>query len=144
MNSRPTGERPQIFLAEDNAGDVVLIREALTGLKGPHDLIVVDDGEKAIEYIECIDQEESLPCFSLLLLDLNLPKRTGIEVLQRLRQSPRCGDIPVVILTCLDAPKDREAARQLAADYYFRKPSDFNEFMKIREIVNSLLERHPA
>jgi CheY-like chemotaxis protein len=68
-----------------------------------------------------------------LLLDLNLPRRTGTEVLRRLRQSPRCGHIPVVILTSSDAPKDREYANRLAADSYFRKPSDLKEFMKIRD-----------
>ena len=139
MNSRPRDERIQILLAEDNTGDVVLIREAFKGLKRSHDLLVVQDGEKAIDLIDRIDQQESVPCPSLLLLDLNLPRRSGTEVLRRLRQSPKCGGIPVVILTSSDAPKDRESAEQFAVDCYFRKPSNLNEFMKIREIVNRIL-----
>ncbi len=144
MNSRPAGEQAQILLAEDNFADVVLIREAFKGLKHAHSLLVVEDGEKAIDLVERIDQQESIPCPSLLLLDLNLPRRTGIEVLRRLRQSPRCGHIPVVILTSSDAPKDREYANRLAADSYFRKPSDLQEFMKIREIVERLLGQQPS
>ena len=95
--------------------------------------------KKPLTLIERIDHQESVPRPSLLLLDLNLPRRSGTEVLQRLRQSPTCGNIPVVILTSSDAPKDRESAEQLAADCYFRKPSDLNEFLKIREIVDGLL-----
>ena len=144
MNSRPAGEQAQILLVEDNFADVVLIREAFKGLNRAHSLLVVEDGEKAIDLIERIDQQESIPCPSLLLLDLNLPRRTGTEVLRRLRQSPRCGHIPVVILTSSDAPKDREYANRLAADSYFRKPSDLNEFMKIREIVERLLGQQPS
>jgi CheY-like chemotaxis protein len=140
MTPHPAGERVQILLAEDNGADVVLIREALKGLKRGHDLVVVQDGEKAIDLIERIDQQELAPCPSLLLLDLNLPRRSGTEVLQRLRQSPKCGGIPVIVLTSSEAPRDRESAKQLRADCYFRKPSDLTEFMKIREVVEALLD----
>jgi chemotaxis family two-component system response regulator Rcp1 len=91
MNSQPAAEPIQIFLAEDNVADVVLIREAFKGLKCAHNLLVVQDGEKAIQFIERIDQEESVPCRSLLLLDLTLPRRSGTEVLRRLRQGPKRG-----------------------------------------------------
>ncbi|SRR5260370_28186018 len=91
MNSQPAAEPIQIFLAEDNVADVVLIREAFKRQKCAHNLLVVQDGEKAIQFIERIDQEESVACPSLLLLDLNLPRRSGTEVLRRLRQSPKCG-----------------------------------------------------
>ena len=142
MTPHPAGERVQILLAEDNGADVVLIREALKGLKRGHDLVVVPDGEKAMDLIERIDQQELAPCPSLLLLDLNLPRRSGTEVLQRLRQSPKCCGIPVVILTSSEAPRDKESAKQLRADFYFRKPSDLTEFMKIREVVEALLDSH--
>ncbi len=140
MNPKPAGERVQILLAEDNAPDVVLIREAFKGLKRAYDLVVVQDGEKAMDFIERIDQQQLVPCPSLLLLDLNLPRRSGTEVLQRLRQSPKCCGIPVVILTSSDAPRDRASANHLGADCYFRKPSDLAEFMKIREVVDALLD----
>jgi len=142
MTPHPAGERVQIILAEDNGADIVLIREALKGLKRGHDLVVVSDGEKAIDLIERIDQQEPASCPSLLLLDLNLPRRSGTEVLQKLRQSPRCCDIPVVILTSSEAPRDIESAKQLRADVYFRKPSDLTAFMKIREVVEALLDSH--
>jgi CheY-like chemotaxis protein len=111
-------------------------------LKRGHDLVVVSDGEKAIDLIERIDQQELAPCPSLLLLDLNLPRRSGTEVLQKLRQSPKCCDIPVVILTSSEAPKDIESAKHLRADVYFRKPSDLTAFMKIRDVVEALLDSH--
>jgi CheY-like chemotaxis protein len=142
MNPKPAGERVQILLAEDNAPDVVLIREAFKGLKRAYDLVVVQDGETALDFIERIDQQQLVPCPSLLLLDLNLPRRSGTEVLQRLRQSPKCCGIPVVILTSSDAPRDRASANHLRADCYFRKPSDLAEFMKIREVVDALLDSH--
>jgi CheY-like chemotaxis protein len=74
-----------------------------------------------------------------MLLDLNLPKKTGTQVLERLRKSSRCGGIPVIVMTSSDSPKDKEQTTSLGANQYFRKPSKLEEFMKLSEIVREVL-----
>lgn len=129
----------QIVLVEDAAADVFLVREAL--LLGGLDfsLRVLDDGEKAIEFIEKVEEDHTEECPHLVLLDLNLPKKSGTQVLERMRQSQRCGRVPVIVLTSSDSPKDKEQTALLGANQYFRKPSKLAEFMRLGEIVRDLL-----
>ena len=131
----------QIVLVEDAEPDVFLVREALESGGVDFSLRVFDDGEKAVEFIDKVDTGETTPCPHLLLLDLNLPKRSGAQVLQHMRQSHRLRDVPVVILTSSDSPRDKEQTAQLGATRYFRKPSRLAEFMRLGEIVRELLER---
>ena len=131
----------EILLAEDAEPDVFLVREALTLGGLDFTLKVFEDGEKAVEFIEEVDRDENVPRPQLLLLDLNLPKKTGAEILERVRKSPRLGRLPVVILTSSDSPKDREQTARLGATHYFRKPSRLAEFMQLGDIVRDLLER---
>lgn len=134
--------RAQILVAEDNVPDVFLVREALALSEVEHDLHVVEDGEEALRFIERADfGNGDAPIPALLLLDLNLPKRTGDEILVGLRQSRTCRDIPVIIMTSSDSPKDREEAARLGAVAYFRKPSDLEEFLKLGELVRDILEK---
>jgi CheY-like chemotaxis protein len=129
-----------IMLAEDNPGDVYLVREALQ-LKGLEvHLITVDDGEKALQYLDLVDSSDATARPQLLLLDLNLPKRSGDEILERLRSSPRCGGIPVVILTSSESPKDKADVARLGADVFFHKPANLDDFMKLGEVVQTMLE----
>lgn len=93
----------------------------------------------AIDFIERADVDKNAPCPTLLLLDLNLPRHSGDEVLQRLRRSSRCGNIPVVVLTSSDAPQDRLRAAALGANSCFLKPSDLTEFMKLGQVVAKLI-----
>ena len=131
----------QILLAEDNPADVALVREALNKQKIDCDLIVIDDGEQAIAFINRIDADRKSPCPALLLLDLHLPRRGGEEILKNLRASERCGQTPVVILSSSDSPKDRENAEKNAALHYFRKPSTLSEFMELGVIVKQVIDR---
>jgi DNA-binding response OmpR family regulator len=101
---------------------------------------VVYDGEKAIRFIENAEKDESAPCPKLLLLDLNLPRKNGIEILERLRRSDKCGNIPVIVVTSSDSQQDRDDAARLGATRYFRKPHDFDEFVKLGEVVRQVLE----
>ena len=140
--SQPTiTKTPVILLIEDSSADVYLVRESLTKHLKEFELQVVNDGEKAFKLIEAADLDTSMPCPSLMLLDLNLPKRSGQEILQRLRQSPRCGHVPVVILTSSDSPADRAETAKLGATAYFRKPPDLEEFMQIGMVVERVLDR---
>jgi chemotaxis family two-component system response regulator Rcp1 len=128
-----------ILLVEDNAADVHLVRESLALHKVGNELTVLKDGAKAIHYIEAIDRSD-VACPKLVVLDLNLPKTSGRDVLKRIRQSPRCAQIPVVILSSSGAHKDREDARILGATQYIKKSSDLSKFMEIGAVLKALLE----
>jgi CheY-like chemotaxis protein len=129
----------RIVLVEDAEPDIFLVREALERGGLNFDLDVLEDGEKAMDYIDKVDRGETGCCPHLFLLDLNLPKKSGAQVLERMRRSQRCGQIPVLVLTSSDSPKDKEQTAQLGATQYFRKPSRLAEFMRLGEIVRGLL-----
>ncbi len=131
--------RHHILVVEDNKSDVFLLREAIQAAGVPADLHVASDGEQAFDFINQTDVNESEPGPSLVLLDLNLPKRTGIEVLEHLKQSPKCRDTRVLIVTSSDSEQDRANTAKLGVDGYFRKPSGYDAFMKIGEVVKNLL-----
>lgn len=100
---------------------------------------VADDGEKAVDFFEAAAQDPEAPCPDLVILDMNLPKYKGGEVLRRMRSSARCADAPVLIVTSSDSSNDREDMRRLGADDYFRKPSDLSEYMQLGQRVRALL-----
>jgi chemotaxis family two-component system response regulator Rcp1 len=77
----------------------------------------------------------------VVILDINLPKRTGAEVLKHMRASRRCSRTQVIAVTTSDSPHDREQMAQLGADGYFRKPSGFDEFMKLGDLMKTILSR---
>jgi CheY-like chemotaxis protein len=129
----------QILLAEDNPADVLLVREALSQQNIECELVVLRDGEQAMALITRLDTDRKLPCPSLLLLDLHLPGKDGLEILKCLRTSERCGQLPVVILTSSDSPQDRANAEKNAALHYFRKPSTQPEFMELGAIVKQII-----
>ena len=130
-----------ILLAEDNPADVFLVGEALKA----HGLIVsmqvAFDGEQAISFIDAADRNESAPGLDIALVDLNLPKKTGVEVLARLRRSTKSANIPVAVISSSPRSADPVTLAGLHADYYFTKPSDYNQFMVLGEVVKKLLKR---
>jgi two-component system, chemotaxis family, response regulator Rcp1 len=136
-----SGVRFHIVLVEDAEPDVLLVREALEQSGLDFELQVFDDGEQGVDFIEKMDRNASLHRPHLFLLDLNLPKKTGGQILERVRQSPTCGQVPVVILTSSDSQKDKAQAAFLNATGYFRKPSKLDEFMKLGPYVRDLLYR---
>jgi CheY-like chemotaxis protein len=129
-----TGDRTvtRILLAEDNPADVYLLREALAANDGAGiELIVVSDGEQAIDYLSSPGQDGRPRVLDLVVLDLNLPKSDGGEVLESIRQDPNYRAVPVIILTSSDSPSDRETAQRLGANCYLTKPSDLDAFMAL-------------
>lgn len=134
-NSAP----PLIVLVEDSPADTYIVRQSLQKHLPAFELRVMDDGEKAFQFVEATDTDSGLPCPHLMILDLNLPKRSGHEILQRLRNSSRCKRMPVMIVTSSDSPADRAETARLGATAYFCKPCNLEEFMalgtKVREIL---------
>lgn len=130
---------PQILVVEDSKTDVFLIREAIAIAQVNADLHFVSDGDAATQFFDCADADANAPCPALVLLDLNLPKKNGDDVLKHLRASARCGRAAVLIVSSSDLTSDREAVARLGVDGYFRKPTDYYEFMKLGPLVKSLL-----
>lgn len=118
---------------------MLLVREAITNEDLPFDVYTASDGQQAIDFIERTEREPDAPCPQFLVLDLNLPKKDGFEVLRRLRASLRCKQIPVVVVTSSDAPSDLSLAAELGAAY-FRKPTSYEEFLKLGGLLKRLLE----
>jgi len=125
----------QILLVEDNPGDVDLTREALEGAKVHNRLHVVDDGAKAIDFLHRRGEYADSPRPDLILLDLNLPKKDGRQVLTEIKADPELADIPIVVLTTSAADEDILRAYRLHANCYITKPVDFKQFLSVVEAI---------
>ncbi|MEO8368860.1 MAG: response regulator [Candidatus Solibacter sp.] len=125
----------RVLVIEDSRSDVFLIREALESAGVVADIDVVHDGQAALRFLE----EGALP--ALVLLDLNLPKYSGSEILRHIRNSLRTRDLVVLVVTSSALSQDREELTALGFDAYFQKPSDYEGFLKLGPIVKGLLER---
>jgi CheY-like chemotaxis protein len=121
----------EILMVEDNPGDVRLTREALKDAKVANVLNVVEDGVAALDYLHRRGEYEHVRRPDLILLDLNLPKKNGREVLEELKEHPTLKTIPVVILTTSRAEEDVVRAYSLHANCYIMKPVDFTQFASI-------------
>ena len=102
-----SSNRFHIVLVEDAEPDVILVREALEQSGLEFDLRVFDDGEQGVDFAENMDRDATITRPHLFLLDLNLPKKSGSQILERVRQSLTCREVPVVILTSSDSHKDK-------------------------------------
>jgi len=128
-----------ILLVEDNRGDIVVVKMSLRRHRIEHTLHIVNDGDQALNYIARMGQSDDAPFPDIVLLDLNLPKVDGPEVLRVFRQRPDCTHIPVIVITSSDAPSDREQVAALGINYYFKKPTDFESFMEVGAIVGRFI-----
>lgn len=128
-----------MLLIEDNKADVFLIREALASVRQELELIVLSDGERAVYFFDNLDQDDTSPVPDLVLLDLNLPRRRGTEVLAHIRGSHRSSRTAVLVVTSSNAPCDRAATAELGVSGYFCKPSEYEGFILLGNIVDSLL-----
>jgi DNA-binding response OmpR family regulator len=126
-------------LAEDNPGDVELLRLALEEHGISCELFVAGDGEKAFSFIREIGSGV-MQCPCLAIIDLNLPKRNGREVLRYLRSYPAFATVPVVILSSSASPKDIAEATQLGASKYIRKPTNLEEFLEVGGLLKLQIE----
>ena len=116
-----------ILLVEDNEGDILLTLEGLEDSKITNRISVIRDGKAAINFFEMATDKSELP--DLVLLDINLPKKSGHEVLQYIKKSERYNQIPVIMLTTSSAERDILSAYKHYANCYITKPIDVSEFM---------------
>jgi CheY-like chemotaxis protein len=136
------GQRRLILIAEDSRADLFLTREALAGLDV--EIQVATDGEKALEFLKRAEVDANAPCPDLIILDINLPRRRGGDILRAMRGFARCRNVKVLIVTSSDSSSDREEMDRLGTNGYFHKPSNYREFMKLGGIVRRLLDEDSA
>jgi chemotaxis family two-component system response regulator Rcp1 len=131
MPNAVDGKPIQILLVEDNPGDVRLAAEALRYLKVRNQLHVVQDGVEAMAFLRREGEYVGIPRPDLVLLDLNLPRKDGREVLSEIKLDPDLKRIPVVILTSSAADQDILHAYNLYANCYITKPLDLEQFLRV-------------
>lgn len=125
MRMRAMHEPIEILLVEDNPGDVGLVLEGFKESLVPHHISIVDDGEEALVYLRA----ERYPCPDFVLLDLNLPKKDGREVLSEMKADARLRHIPVIIFSSSEAEQDLLHAYQLQASCFVTKAVDLEAFL---------------
>lgn len=132
----------KVVLIEDNPADVFLIKEALRAHKIEFELSWISDGEEALQRIESPTKNQPPP--DLILLDLNLPKVDGKELLARIRANPELAGTRVAVLTSSDSPSDRRETAELGADSYIKKPPTLDEFLAVGATIRELLATKAA
>ncbi|HEY7337134.1 MAG TPA: response regulator [Bryobacteraceae bacterium] len=137
----PTAESQllTVWVVDDNPTDVFVIREVLMASGLNLRIRIARDGQEALQYYREMDREDRSPCPALILLDLNLPKVAGFEVLRELRSGLRCNRTPVIVITSSSSDGDRVMARRLGADEYFQKPADLAAYSELETIVRRVL-----
>ena len=126
-----------VLLVEDDEGDVLMTREAFEHYKIRNTLHVVTDGEQALQFVRQAGEFTDAPRPGLIMLDLNLPRRDGLEVLAELKADPELRVIPVVILTTSQAEEDIVRSYSLHANAYVTKPVDFERFIDVIRQIDS-------
>ncbi len=120
-----------ILLVEDNEGDVLLIKEAFEEVKSELKISTVSDGQAAIDFLCNIQLSKDTSPVNMVLLDVNLPKLNGHEVLQQIKENDALKSIPVIMLTTSSSPNDINKAYNNQASSYIVKPTDINQFLKV-------------
>ena len=131
------GNPVEILMVEDEAGDIFLAEQALKDATVSNHLNIVRDGEAALRFLHRDDEYENAPRPELILLDLNLPRVSGREVLSEIKNDSSLSEIPVVVLTTSDYEQDIAQCYRMHANCYITKPTDFEQF---RAVVRSIDE----
>ncbi len=125
----------KVLVVEDSPADVRLIREALKSAEVPVQITVAKDGIEALEYLHDSEGKASRP--DLVLLDLNMPRKNGREVLAEVKASPALKQIPVLVMTSSHSDEDINQAYELNANCYITKPHDFHEYVKVVRAIEN-------
>jgi two-component system, chemotaxis family, response regulator Rcp1 len=127
----------QILLVENNEGDILLTLEAFKEIKAKNSIAVVKDGVEAIEFLKRQGQYADSAMPHLILLDINIPKLNGIEVLDFIKQDEKLKKIPVVMLTTSSSESDIAECYDKSANCFITKPLDFGKFLNVVEAIES-------
>lgn len=122
----PNKHKVKILVVDDNEDDVILLQEAINKCDGVELLRVLEDGQAAIHFLQQEEPYEQTSLPDIILLDINMPKRNGFEVLQMLKADDSLLSIPTIILTSSDREEDIQKAYRLGASTYLKKPFDFD------------------
>ena len=128
----------QVLVIEDNSADVDLLRLAFTENGMKEEIVTLEDGERALRYL---DDLRGKPDVGLVILDLNIPKHDGIEVLNRYRMHPMMVDIPVAVFTSSGSPAEKNRAMTLGVEAYLRKPMELDEYMAVGAAFRDILAK---
>lgn len=131
MTERGGYQLVDVLLVEDDPGDVLMTREAFAHFEIGNALHVVGDGEQALHFLRKTGAYEGVPTPGLILLDLNLPRRNGLEVLAEMKADDDLLSIPVIVLTTSQAQEDILRSYALHANAYVSKPVDFDKFIDV-------------
>ncbi len=137
MSDEHIGRPIEILLVEDNPGDIRLTREGLKAGRIFNKLSVVEDGVEAMAFLRREGEYADAPHPDLILLDLNLPKKDGREVLKEIKSDPKLRRIPVVILTTSRAEEDIMGTYDQHANCYITKPLDFDQFVNVVKTIEN-------
>lgn len=141
MNRASRHKPPPILLVEDNPGDIRLTVEALRGQPAGERLVVVTDGEAALACVRCEGRFAHTDRPGLVLLDLNIPRLDGRQVLAEIKNDPNLRRIPVIILTSSESSDDLHKVYGLHANCMVTKPADLDEYIRVvRTVVNFWFE----
>jgi len=128
-----------VLLVEDNPTDVFVMKEALEACGLGLQVRIARNGQDALLYFEELARVENAPCPVLVLLDLNLPRVDGVEVLRQIRSSLRCQRTPVIVVTSSTAEVDRAAVQRLGAEAYFEKPRKLVGYTELTQVIRRVL-----
>lgn len=121
----------ELLLIEDNSGDILLTKEAFEEINFTENLSVVTDGEAALDFLYKQGRYENVPTPDLIILDLNIPRVDGRELLAKIKRDDKLKKIPVIVLSTSKSDRDIKTCYELQANCYLIKPVDFEEFLEI-------------
>ncbi len=127
----------KILLVDDNSADMFLVKDAIRQEGFLAEIHTADDGEMAIQLIRDVDENPHERCFDCFLVDLNLPRQSGAEVLRSIRSSSRCVGAPVIVITSAVAPVDRDKILESGATHVIVKPHKLAEFRDLARLIGT-------
>lgn len=136
MTENEEGHPIEVLLVEDDPGDVLMTKEAFAEHKVGNRLHVASDGVEALRFLRREDEHADAPQPHLILLDLNLPRKDGREVLEEVKKDDTLSHIPIVVLTTSEAEEDILRSYRLHANAYVAKPVDFDQFIQVVQQID--------